>query len=46
MIPIASIKPITPIDKIGIDKAVIAKTNIEVLATVVKALIEGIIKNR
>ena len=42
----ASTKPITPMDKIGIDKAVAAKIDIEALATAVEALIKGTVKNR
>ena len=46
VIIIVSTKPITPIDKVGINKAVAAKTNMEALATAIEALIEGTIKNR
>ena len=46
VIIIASTRPITPTNKVGINKAVIAKTNIEALATTVEALIEGTVKNR
>ena len=42
----ASTKPITPTDKVGMDKVIAAKTNIEALATAEEALIEGTIKNR
>ena len=39
-------KPITFTDKVGIDKAVVARTDIEALATIVEALIKGIIKDK
>jgi hypothetical protein len=46
VIIIASTGPIAPTDKVGIDKAIAAKTDVEALATVEKALIEGTVKNR
>ena len=42
----ASIKLIALTDKVGINKAVTAKINTEALATAIKALIEGIIKDK
>ena len=42
----ASTKPITPIDKVGMDKVITAKTNIEALATAEEALIESTAKDR
>jgi len=42
----ASTGPITPIDKVGMDKAVAAKIDVEALATAEKALVEGTIKDR
>ena len=42
----ASARPITFMDEVGIDKAVAAKINIEALATIIEALIEGTIKDR
>ena len=42
----ASTRPITSMDKVGINKAVVAKINIEALATTVEALMEGTVKNR
>ena len=42
----ANTKLITFTDKVGIDKVITAKINIEALATAEEALIEGTIKNR
>ena len=42
----ASVRPIALMDKMGIDEAVAARTDIEALATAVKALMESIIKDR
>ena len=42
----ASTKPIIFINKVGIDKAIAAKTDIEALATTKEALIEGTVKNK
>jgi hypothetical protein len=42
----ASTGLITPTDKMGIDKAIAAKTDIKALVTIKEALIEGTVKNR
>ena len=42
----ASTKLITFTDKVGIDKVITAKTDIEALATAKKALIKGTVKNK
>ena len=42
----ASTRPITPTDKVGMDKAVAAKIDIKALATIIKPLIEGTVKDR
>ena len=42
----ANTRLIALIDKVGIDKAIVAKINIEALATIIEALIEGTVKNR
>ena len=42
----ASTRPITFTDKIGINKIIAAKINIEALVTVEEALIEGTIKDK
>ena len=41
----ASTGPIAPMNKVGMDEAVAAKTDVEALATTVEALIEGIVKD-
>jgi hypothetical protein len=46
VIIIASTRPIAPTDKVGIDKAMAAKTDIEALATAKEALIEDTMKDR
>jgi hypothetical protein len=38
----ASTRPITPIDKVGIDKAVAARTDVKALATAEEALVEDL----
>ena len=45
VITTASTRPIAPTDKVGMDKAVAAKIDVEALATTVEALIEGIVKD-
>ena len=42
----ASIRPIALMNKVGIDKAIAAKTDMEALATAVEAFIEGTIKDK
>jgi hypothetical protein len=42
----ASIRPIALTDKVGINKAIAAKTDIKALATAVEALIKGTMKDR
>ena len=42
----ASIRPIALMNKVGIDKAIAAKTDIKTLATAVEVLIEGTVKDR
>ena len=42
----ASTRLIAPTDKVGMDKAVAARTNVEALATAVEALMEGTVKDR
>ena len=42
----ASTKPITPIDEVGMDKVMAARTDVEALATSEEALIEGTAKDR
>jgi hypothetical protein len=46
VIIIANTRPITPTDKVGIDKVIAARIDIEALATTKEALIEGTIKDR
>ena len=46
VIIIASTGLIVLIDKVGIDKAIAAKTDIKTLATAVEVLIEGTVKDR
>ena len=46
VIIIVNIKPITPTDKVGIDKVIAAKIDIEALATVKEAFIKGAAKDR
>jgi hypothetical protein len=41
-----STKPIALIDKVGINKAMAARIDIEALATAVKTLIKGTVKDR
>jgi hypothetical protein len=42
----ASTRPITPINEVGINKAIAARIDIETLATAKEALIKGTIKDR
>jgi hypothetical protein len=44
VITTASTIPIAPIDKVGIDKAVAAITDVEALATVEEALVEDLVE--
>jgi hypothetical protein len=46
VIIIASTRPITPIDEVGINKVIAAKIDVEALATAEEALIEGTMKDR
>ena len=46
VIIMASTRLITSTDEVGMDKVIAAKTDIEALATIEEALIEGTIKNR
>ena len=41
----ASTRPIAPMDKVGMDKTVAARTDVEALATAEEALIEGTVKD-
>ena len=42
----ASTRPITPMDKVGINKVIAAKIDMEALATTEEALIESTAKNK
>ena len=46
VIIIVSTRPITPTDKVGIDKVITAKIGVKALATTEEALIEGTIKDK
>ena len=46
VIIIVNTRPITPIDKVGMDKVIAAKINVEALATAKEALIEGTAKDK
>jgi len=46
VITTASTGPIPSTDKVGIDKAVAAKIDVEALATAEEALMEGTVKDR
>ena len=46
VIIMASTKPIAPMDKVGMDKVMAARTDVEALATTEEAPIEGTIKDR
>ena len=42
----ASTRLIAPIDKVGIDKVIAARTDVKALATAEEAFIEGTVKDR
>ena len=42
----ASTRPITPTDEVGMDEVMAARIDVEALATVKEALIEGTVKDR
>ena len=42
----ASTRPITPTDKVGMDKVIITKIDVEALVTAKEALIKGTVKDR
>jgi hypothetical protein len=46
VIIMANTRPITPTDKVGINEVITARTDMEALATIEEALIEGTVKDR